>query len=328
MFAFGLALLATPGAARAHGMNPSLYELHERRDGRVDVLWRTSQAEGSQAPLSPGLPTGCTRVGPPRRDADGLGESERFELACPGGGLAGREISVVGLEARGEAEVFVRIELREGQSVVRVLRPSAPRLTLPAERSRLGTLRDYLRLGIHHILTGYDHLLFLLGLLLLVHAPRALVGTLTAFTAAHSLTLSLATLGWVRFPTRPGEAVIALSIVFLAFELTRAPGTPPSWSQRRPWAVAFAFGLIHGFGFAGALAEVGLPARDVPLALLGFNLGVEAGQLACVAGAMALAGTLRRLAPRLVALAPRPLAYVMGSLASALCIERILALGS
>lgn len=320
------ALWGSPRLALAHGLAPSLLELRERQDGRVDVLFRTPGVEGLETPLSPRIPPGCERVGKQSRQEDGLGESERFQLTCVGGGLAGREVAVEGLNARPDAEVFVRISPLHAESVVRVLRATSASLTVPAERTRLATVRDYLRLGVQHILSGYDHLLFVLGLLLLIPSTRALAGAITAFTAAHSLTLSLATLGFVHFPTRAGEAVIALSIVFLARELMRPAGAPPSLSQKRPWVVAFLFGWVHGLGFAGALAQVGLPAGDVPLALLGFNLGVEAGQLGCVAAALALLAMVRRAAPRLFAVGPRPVAFAMGSVATVWFFQRILAI--
>jgi len=181
-------------------------------------------------------------------------------------------------------------------------------------------LRDYVRLGVHHIATGFDHLLFVFGLVLLANGTRRLLWTVTAFTAGHSVTLSLATLGVVRFPTAPIELAIAATILVLALEL--AQERSESWLRRRPWAVAFAFGLLHGFGFAGALAEVGLPQEEIPVALLAFNLGIELGQLAFVACVLAL----RSLVAPALAGAPAWLrnapVTVMGALAVYWCLDR------
>jgi hydrogenase/urease accessory protein HupE len=194
--------------------------------------------------------------------------------------------------------------------------------SLAATASRFATL------GIEHILLGIDHLLFVLGLVLIVQSAKLLVQTITAFTIAHSITLAVATLGFVHVPGAPVEAVIALSILFLASELTRQRRGESGLTARYPWLVAFSFGLLHGFGFAGALAEVGLPERDITLALLVFNLGVEAGQLLFVAGVLALLWLGRRVIvsppPRWLQDAP---AYAIGSLAAFWLIQRVAAFG-
>jgi hydrogenase/urease accessory protein HupE len=232
---------------------------------------------------------------------------------CGPAGLAGATLAVQGFAQPGE-EVLVRIALADGRAVSTVLRAAAPALAVPA-RPGGAVLRSYLILGVRHILLGWDHLLFVLGLVLLVAGARRLIATLTAFTAAHSITLSLAALGVVHVPAPPVEAAIALSIVFLAAELCRGPQT--SFAARRPYGVALAFGLLHGLGFAGALAEAGLPPGDIPRALFGFNLGVELGQLLFVAAVL--------LAGRLLRPAARPLAYGIGTLAAYWCWERVAA---
>lgn len=303
-----------------HGLDPSLLELREREGGTVEVLWRA--AADTAAEVSPRLPARCVRRTEVLRSSDGLGERQHYSVDCGAAGLSGETVAIDGLEHRAGLEVLLRLERPDSQSVLRVLDAARPAVTVPATRSRVATLRDYLGLGITHILGGADHLLFVLGMVMLVRARRKLLAAITAFTAAHSLTLALASLGVVHFPALAGEVVIALSIVFLAAELSRPDGAEPTATQRWPWAMAFGFGLIHGIGFAGALGEIGLPAADVPLALLGFNLGVEVGQVGVVLAALGVGLAVRRAAPRLARTAPRPLAYVIGTVAAVWFFER------
>jgi hydrogenase/urease accessory protein HupE len=227
--------------------------------------------------------------------------------------------------ASSKAAVLLRIELADGRRLLHVLGPDDPVFVIPARQSRAAVARSYGWLGIEHILTGPDHLLFVLGLVLLVGGGRPLLWTVTAFTAGHSVTLSLAVLGYVNFPVGPIEVLIAASIFVLATELAQRSPTP-SLLSRQPWLMAFAFGLLHGFGFAGALAEIGLPSVDIPLALLSFNVGIEIGQLAFVLSAVlvgALLAPLARRRPRLARLVPT---YVIGSLAAYWTFERLAAL--
>jgi hydrogenase/urease accessory protein HupE len=177
-------------------------------------------------------------------------------------------------------------------------------------------VRDYVGLGIEHILFGIDHLLFVLCLLLLVRGVRKLLTTVTAFTLAHSITLAAATLGFIRVPAAPVEATIALSIVFLASELVRGEAGRSAVTRTYPWLIAFSFGLLHGLGFAGALAEVGLPQREIPLALFAFNVGVELGQLAFVTAVLSLVRFARIVPLRLPAWAPGAAGYAIGSVAA------------
>lgn len=199
---------------------------------------------------------------------------ERWTITCREPGLVGHTITIDGL-SRTITDVLVRISLGVGVSETHLLRPSAPSLVVRGIPTWANVAGDYLTLGIEHIWSGIDHLLFVTALLLLVQNRWALLKTITAFTVAHSITLALATLGVVHVPQAPVEAVIALSILVLAVELAKDHAQPPSLTMQYPWLIAFTFGLLHGFGFAGALAEVGLPPLDIPLALLTFNLGVE-----------------------------------------------------
>jgi hydrogenase/urease accessory protein HupE len=233
--------------------------------------------------------------------------------------LPGSTLTIRNLEAT-QTDVLVRIQSADGRVETDRLTPSAPSLVIRAEPGAADVLVTYGALGIEHILTGTDHLLFVLCLILLVRDLKRLVATVTAFTLAHSISLAAATLGFVHVPAAPVEAMIALSIVFLACELVRDGG---GMARAYPWLVAFCFGLLHGLGFAGALAEVGLPQGDIPLALLAFNLGVELGQLAFIATVLCLGVLLRRFIGTAPVWAMRAASYAIGATASFWMFERI-----
>ncbi len=217
----------------------------------------------------------------------------------------------------------MRLERLDGTTQVELLAPKAPSFVVAATQGWLGIAATYLRLGVEHILLGIDHLLFVLALLILVDGRRRLIGTVTAFTAAHSLTLAAATLGFVHVPQSPVEAIIALSIVFVAGEIAHAHQGRPGLTQRYPWVVAFTFGLLHGFGFAGALTEVGLPEQAIPLALLFFNVGVEVGQLLFIAVALGLGALAARIPMSRPAWAWKVPAYGIGTVATFWTIQRV-----
>ncbi len=309
--------LAAPAAA--HRLAPALLSLDEQADGSLRASFKTPVQGGLD--LAPRLPERCTAPAPPARAVDATSVTLVWRAACGGEGLVGAKIGVDGLAESG-GNALLRIALRDGRRLQAVLHGGAPEFTVPERPSAWGVFRDYLRLGVEHIATGFDHLLFVFGLLLLAAGPRPLVATVTAFTAGHSVTLSLAALGAVRFPPGPIELAIAATILALAVELARGPDPPPSALRRRPWAVAFGFGLLHGFGFAGALAEIGLPQQEIPLALFSFNVGIELGQLGFVAAVLAaraaLAPALRRAPPWLV----RVPVTAMGALAFYWCLDR------
>ncbi|HVY66742.1 MAG TPA: HupE/UreJ family protein, partial [Gammaproteobacteria bacterium] len=246
-------------------------------------------------------------------------------LHCPGG-LGGKQFRVAGL-ADTQTDVLLRIEHLDGSSSNQRLTRDAPAVTIPERPSALEVVRTYVVLGVEHILLGVDHLLFVLALLLLVRGVRRLVATVTAFTVAHSITLGAATLGFVHVPPAPVEAVIALSILFLASELARRhAGGEADLTERFPWLVAFSFGLLHGFGFAGALSEVGMPAQAVPLALLFFNVGVEIGQLAFIGAVLGVGWLIRRSALHAPRQWQRLAAYAIGSVAAFWVVERTVAI--
>jgi len=222
-------------------------------------------------------------------------------------------------------DVLVSIKKSDGIQYSSMIKPSNPTYIIPIKPDRWSTIKTYLVLGFEHILLGIDHLLFVLALLLITVGFKKLIKTITAFTVAHSITLSLATLGVMGLPSAPVEAVIALSIVFLAVELYHYYKGKEGLTVRYPWVVAFTFGLLHGFGFAGALSDVGLPQTDIPAALLFFNVGVELGQIAFVLVVMAIIWMLMKLKkdwPKKVKLIP---VYAIGSMASFWLIERIIA---
>jgi hydrogenase/urease accessory protein HupE len=239
-------------------------------------------------------------------------------------GLAGQQVRVVGLENT-VSDALLRITFTDGRSMDHRLTPAEPQATITGAPSGFGVAGTYLSLGVEHILLGFDHLLFVLGLILLTASTRQLFWAITAFTAAHSITLAAAALGFVHVPAKPVEAVIALSIVFVAAEIIHARRGSPSLAAQVPWLVAFAFGLLHGFGFASALSEIGMPAGHIPVALLFFNLGVEAGQLLFVAAVLALIAALRRLWGPLPHWAEPIPPYLIGTMAMFWVIERVTA---
>jgi hydrogenase/urease accessory protein HupE len=315
--------LAPAGASRAHEVRPGYLELREREPGTFDVLWKVPARGGERLAIEPRLPERCREVSRPRLLASEAAVTARWGVRCAGG-LAGGTLAIAGLEAT-LTDVLVRIEAADGRARVARLTPRAPSLVVAAEPGRAEVAATYLGLGVEHILEGIDHLLFVLALVLLVREPKRLVATVTAFTVAHSLTLAAATLGFVRVAQAPVEAVIALSIVFVAGEIVHEARGRPGLTARKPWLVAFVFGLLHGLGFAGALREVGLPEGSIPLALLFFNLGVELGQLLFLACMLPLAALARRAARRWPAAAAQVPAYGIGSVAAWWTLERIAA---
>ncbi len=294
----GLALLAAAsgaGIAIAHPLDPALLELRETAPGILDVLWKTPRTVG--AALDPVLPERCRADSSRSVRSDARSVSWRWSVDCGAESLVGERFAVRGLDVqRGDA--LLRLELLDGRHVQAVLRADRPALTVPAADTVLDVMASYAALGVEHILSGIDHLLFILGLVLLVRGRRAVPWTITAFTLGHSVTLALATLGVVNAPTQLVEALIAASIVAVALELTHwrdlaeeAASAPPLL-LRRPWLIAFTFGLLHGFGFAGALAQIGLPHGEIPLALFSFNVGIELGQIAFAAAILALVAVI------------------------------------
>jgi len=316
-----MGVLALAGAARADDLRPGYLELTQTSPSAWRMVWKAPIRGGLATNAQPSVPSQC-RGAPPVRSLAGSALVEVWTLDCPQG-LSGHSVGLKGLD-RAFTDALVRIAPLGRPVQVARLTAENPEVEVRAVPDRLQVARTYLLLGIEHILTGYDHLLFVLCLVLLLRGGMRIAKTVTAFTIAHSLTLVGTTLGLVSLPRQPVEVCIALSIVFLAVEIVKArPDGPLRLSERAPWVVAFAFGLLHGFGFAGALAEIGMPEREVPTALLTFNIGVEIGQLVIVGAASLVLAAIGRLAPTQRTLAQRVAAYGIGITAAYWCIARL-----
>ena len=307
-----LALMLVAGAAlpaQAHEMTMAEMELRETRPGEFLWQWGQSGAKPIADTLTPVWPEGC--------------KADVNMLRCGAQGLSG-VLSIEGV-GDGYSAALVKVFWREGQSRVYTLTESQPTVHLYGsadDRRGMGEIaRAYLVLGVEHILSGVDHLMFVASLLFLVGFRRKLIWTISAFTLAHSLTLASAALGWLTLRSAPVEACIALSIVLVAAEALQQRDT---LARRLPAMVAFLFGLVHGLGFAGALKEIGLPQAHLATALLTFNLGVEIGQLMAVGVAWAAWLLLHRLP--LVQRGRVPLLYGIGSLAAFWSLSRIVAI--
>jgi hydrogenase/urease accessory protein HupE len=318
----GLLILLLATGADADVFQPAYLELREAGNGEYEVMWKVPVL-GEEFRLSAYVvfPEDAKRLTEPRVVTSGGAWIERWRVRREGG-LAGETIAIEG-NAAGVTDVIARVERLDGTSQVERLQAGAPRFVVLPPTGTTEVAWSYLVLGVEHILGGVDHLLFVLALLLIVHDARRIVATVTAFTAAHTITLAAATLGWLRIPGPPVEAIIALSVVFVASEVVHGLRGRKGLTAQAPWVVAFSFGLLHGLGFAGALAEVGLPQKAIPLALLMFNVGVELGQLAFVAAVLGAAALLGRL------IAVRPvwtagaIAYGIGAVAAFWTVERV-----
>jgi hydrogenase/urease accessory protein HupE len=321
------ALLCAPTAVRADVFRPAYLELRETGADQYDVLWKVPAQGELRLAMAVRFPDGTTNVTEPRSVMSGTAWTERWRVQRTGG-LVGQTIGIDGLPG-GVTDVVVRVERADGSTQVERLAPERPefRVTAPAGINEIAW--SYLVLGVEHILGGIDHLLFVLALLLIVQGRRRILATITAFTFGHSLTLFAATLGWVHVPGPPVEAAIALSIVFVAAEVVHGLRGQHGMTARVPWVVACTFGLLHGFGFAGALAEVGLPQTAIPIALLMFNVGVEVGQLLFVVGVLTALALWRQVPVRLPRVLADRLAFVpaysIGALAMFWVFERIAA---
>jgi|OpeIllAssembly_1097287.scaffolds.fasta_scaffold223674_2 hypothetical protein len=316
-------LVAAPLAA-AHELQPGFLELKEVAPGRYDVLWKLpslGEASDVRMPIAPIFPETCRQLGDARTERAGTAWIFTARLECKGG-LAGQTLAIEGLEAF-STDVLVRAQHADGGVETHILKPIQPSVTLRSAGDARRGAWAYLYLGIEHILLGVDHLLFVLGLLLIVRDRWMLVKTVTAFTVAHSITLAVATFGIAQVPALPLNAAIALSILFLGPEVVRRWRGETSFTIRHPWVVAFAFGLLHGFGFASGLAQLGLPKGEIPLALLLFNVGVELGQLAFVVLILLLERAFRQLEIHWPILVQRLPGYAVGTLGAFWTIQRV-----
>jgi hypothetical protein len=301
-------------------LQPGFLELKETSSGEYTVLWKQPTSLGSPLRLTPVFPADCQSASEPRSEVLPQAWVWRASIRCQQK-LAGRPLAIEGLESFA-TDVLVRVEHADGHSETHLLKPDSPSVNLQ-EASAARDLWAYFTLGVEHIALGVDHLLFVLGLLLIVADRWMLLKTITSFTLAHSITLGVATLTTLSLPALPLNAAIALSILFLAPEVVRVWRGETSLTLRQPWLVAFLFGLLHGFGFASGLATLGLPQNEVPQALLLFNLGVEVGQLAFIALVIGLQRAFVALEIRWSALAMQAPAYVLGSLGAFWTIQRV-----
>jgi hydrogenase/urease accessory protein HupE len=319
---FMSAVLLTPVPVDAHELRPAYLELREDAAGDFAVLWKTPMLGDARLALEPEFSGVATPTTPVMTRTPPGAAVQQWTLRAPT--LRGQTLRIRGLEST-MTDALVRIEFADGTTWMQRLTPQQPAAVIPMSASSLHTAGVYLELGIEHILTGIDHLLFVLALLIITRGGWRLVKTVTAFTVSHSITLTAATLGLVQVPQRPVEAVIALSIVFVAAEIVQRYRGRVGIAVRAPWVVAFTFGLLHGLGFAGGLSDAGLPQGHIPLALLFFSGGVETGHLlfvATVVGMIAMVRRVRMPLPQWVELVP---AYAIGSMAMFWVIQRVAA---
>jgi hydrogenase/urease accessory protein HupE len=316
-----LVFLLSPAITHAHESRPAYLEITEVQQAIYDITWRRPARGDRVLAMQPVFPEHCAIQGKVANYLSSGAHTSRWSLECKDRGLADQTIAIDGL-AQTITDVLVRIQLLDGTTLTQILKPNATAFVVEGSPDSWKVMADYFVLGVEHILGGIDHLLFVLCLLLIVKGNWLLVKTITAFTVAHSITLAMATLGFVKVPQAPIEAMIALSILFLAVELVKQQEGESDIAIRAPWIVAFIFGLLHGFGFAGALAEVGLPQADIPLALLMFNVGVEAGQLIFIAAVIMIIEAWKRTTRLELAWLPKVTVYAIGSIASFWVIER------
>ena len=317
-----LAVLFLSASAFAHEVRPAYLELREEKPGEFNVLWKRPALGEAHLSLEPEFSGNAIAVSPVMTRTPPGAAIEEWTLRAPA--LRGQTLRIRGLE-RTMTDALVRIEFADGTTWVQRLTATEPSAGIPMRQSGWSVAGVYLVLGVEHILFGIDHLLFVLALLIITDGTMRLIKTVTAFTVAHSITLTAATLGFVHVPQPPVEATIALSIVFVAAEIVHQRSGREGITASAPWVVAFTFGLLHGFGFAGALSEIGLPQGDIPLALLFFNVGVEVGQLLFIAAVLAFMVLMRRIRvpfPRWAGLAPP---YAIGTVAMFWVIQRIAA---
>lgn len=319
---YTLLLMTSITSSHADEIRPGYLELKENTNNLFSILWKVPAKSNAKLSIQPKLPDNCIDKTQATTQLVNAAYIQRWIISCEGG-LQNKLLSITGLELT-STDVLLHLEFLNGTSHSAQLTPADRFYEVPAEASSLQVIKTYTWLGIEHILLGFDHLLFVFALLLIVNNNRRLLLTITAFTIAHSITLAGATLGFVNIPQQPVEAVIALSILFLAVEIIHGKNGHPGAAARWPWLIAFIFGLLHGFGFAGALAEIGLPQQAIPLALVFFNIGVELGQIIFVTVVLLLIWTFHQFKqPALLEKAETIAVYSIGSLSSFWLFERI-----
>jgi len=313
------AVIASP--AWAHSLSPALLDLQESADGLVQITWKTSSVQLPGAPLRPVLPEHCRAVSAAVVTEGVESVTSRWTIDCRPQGIIGQSVGVAGL-GDAKTDALVRVAFADGRLVQEVARGSAPLVVVHAPSRPATIVGGYLRLGMAHILSAGDHLLFVCGLLLLAGSLRRVIETVTAFTLGYSVTLSLSVLGGTSVPPQHIEMAVPVTVFVLAVELARQPRQTPSLLWRFPGVTSFAFGLLHGFGLGAALRKTGLPPGGIAGALCSFNVGIACGQLGLIAGALGLERALRRARTYLPGRAGLIPAYVMGSIAVLWCLQR------
>jgi len=307
----------------ADEIRPALLDIKEQNTGLFAVTWKVPMRGDRVLALKAQLPSSLELLGTPTVQNVPGARVEHATYKNNSESLTGQTIVIDGLSTL-QTDVLLLVQLQDGTSHSAILRPASPEFTIPLQASKFKVAGDYWLMGTIHILEGADHLLFVLALMLIVSGFKPLVKAVTAFTIAHSITLALATLDVIHVPPAPTEAIIALSILFLAVEIIHSRQGKISLTEQHPWVVAFIFGLFHGLGFAGALSEIGLPQQEIPMALLMFNVGVETGQLMFIAVALSLIALLRHLPITVPQGAWRVLPYTIGSVAAFWVIQRVM----
>jgi hypothetical protein len=313
-------LAAYPSSIHGHELRPAYLELREAGPGEFDVLWKTPMRGEFRLSLAPEISGAVGNTTPVMTYASGEAAVQTWTIRAPE--LRGSMLRIAGLEAT-MTDALARIEFADGTNWVQRLTPSRPSATVPLRQTRREVALQYGRLGTEHILTGADHLLFVLTLIFMVPAGLKLLKTITAFTLSHTVTLTAATLGWVNLQQRPVEAVIALSIVVAAVEIVHRQQGRQGLATRAPWLLSFGFGLLHGLGYAGGLAEAGLPTGHIPEALLFFSIGVEFGHLLFIGAVLVPLALARRISTSLPPWTERVPPYAIGSLAVFWMIQRV-----
>jgi HupE / UreJ protein len=310
------------GSIQAHEVRPALLDIRATGDGWYDVTFKNPLRNGKAMDISPVYPNDFVRMGnPASRDRPAL-VIHTAKYRAQSGTIVGMPIEFSGLTAA-QSDVLIQITLDDGTTHSAILKPQSPSYIVPEQENSWSVAKGYTVMGITHILSGYDHLAFVLALILLIRNRWMLVKAITAFTVAHSISLALATIGLLNVPSKPTEAVIALSILFLAIEvLRRDKGVGGSIAVQAPWIVAFGFGLVHGLGFAGALSSVGLPDHAIPLALFAFNIGVEIGQLMFVGVVLVIISILHLFQLNRGLFNPRLAPYAIGAVSAYWVIDR------
>ncbi len=314
-------MLATPTVV-ADEFRPALLEITETQPGWYSVLWKVPLQNGQPLAISSKMPAHFEQMGPASTRVFQGSAIEETTWRTETGSLVGGTIEINGLTAI-PIDVIVQIDLADGSEHSAILRPASPSYIVPERATKWRVAGSYWKIGTIHILEGFDHLLFVLALILIVPNLWMLFKTITAFTVAHSISLALASLGVVNMPGAPTEAVIALSILFLAVEIVHSHEGRVTLTELYPWVVALAFGLFHGLGFAGALAEVGLPQQEIPLALLMFNVGVETGQILFVCAVLLLMAIIKRLRLSWPQGSWRLMPYTIGGIAAFWTLQRV-----